>query len=180
MNIDAGLRNRSLRVECRDIDDEKVCSFRSEHELRDALRGSVAFPFAEDLWAGNGCQNKDSDTGNFSPINDGSLVNCVPPEHLSPLGPSKYLFEVLDVTSDTTCNTDVPTEKDSIGDIIPNRRGDIGSLEVSKANMEVPVPLLDMVNESLETLVTKSAGTVVTDLLRDTPSGKVLNHKHVF
>ncbi|KAF2272052.1 uncharacterized protein EI97DRAFT_237584 [Westerdykella ornata] len=87
----------------------------------------------------------------FSPINPGQLVDCIPPSYLSPFGPFMYLrlllsLKLISATSD-------PAVEVTLGEILQSRRGPLGTLQVSPANMEICVPLIDMANESLEALV---------------------------
>ncbi len=67
----------------------------SPAEFEYALTGTVAYPFAAAIQAaagGSAAGSPPVPPGPFTPINpDGSLVNCIPPWHLSPLGPVKYL-----------------------------------------------------------------------------------------
>jgi hypothetical protein len=94
--------------------------------------------------------------GGFQPINaDGSLVNCVPPPCLSPLGPISYLQEMLQVSQASTCGNPFATPgtgQITLGDAMAARRGPVGNLLASCANLETPLPLIDIVNESLEYL----------------------------
>jgi hypothetical protein len=89
----------------------------------------------------------------FSPINDGSLTNCIPPCFLSPISPIAYLHEMLQVSEGSTCEDPFAApqlERTTLEGAIDNRRGPLGSLEVTCANLETPLPLIDIVNECLE------------------------------
>ena len=94
--------------------------------------------------------------GSFQPINpDGSLVNCVPPPCLSPLGPIAYLQELLKLSPASTCDNPWATPATgqiTLGDAVTARRGPVGTLAASCANLETPLPLIDLVNECLEYL----------------------------
>ncbi|KAH8728864.1 hypothetical protein GQ44DRAFT_818552 [Phaeosphaeriaceae sp. PMI808] len=87
----------------------------------------------------------------FSPVNPGQLVNCIPPPHLSPFGPIMYLKLLLSLK--LIAATSNPAVEVTLGKILQDRRGPLGTLQVSRANMEMCVPLFDMANESLEALV---------------------------
>jgi hypothetical protein len=79
----------------------------------------------------------------FVPVNpDGSLTDCIPPPNLSPFGFVQYLHEMLEVSMGGM----------TLGDYIAKRRGPLGDLQASMANLETPLPLVDLVNESLEAL----------------------------
>src|SRR5690606_19782929 len=40
----------------------------------------------------------------------------------------------------------------ALNELLADRRGPIGAMEASRANLEIPLPLIDLVNESLEWL----------------------------
>jgi hypothetical protein len=130
----------------------------------------------------------------FKPINpDGSLVNCIPPYHLSPLGPSSYLNEMLKLWDGSTCESPFVPNIDrhpsiselpmaepysaggtslftTLDDIIAKRRGDLGALHVTRANLETPIPLIDIVNECLEFIAanpTANTSGIVYDTAKD-------------
>jgi hypothetical protein len=110
--------------------------------------------------------------GKFHPINpDGTLTNCVPPSCLSPLGPIEYLHEILNLRPDSTCeNLDggqPARESATITSAIASRRGSLGNLLASCANLETPLPLIDIVNECLENAAA-TAPTTVTGAVYDT------------
>ena len=90
----------------------------------------------------------------FEPVNpDGSLTNCIPPDCLSPLGPIAYLSEMLQVSPSSTCETPLtPSATNTLGTVIAQRRGPLANLSASCANLETPLPLIDIVNECLEYL----------------------------
>ncbi len=126
-------------------------------EFQQALIGGVAYPFAAALYvnAGGSGGNPPPPPGPFSPVNpDGSLTDCVPPLHLSPLGPVEYLRELLEVSAASTCHDPLqPDDSNRLELLLAARRGPLGDLHATRANLETPLPVLDLVNESLETLV---------------------------
>jgi Tc toxin complex TcA C-terminal TcB-binding domain len=125
----------------------------SPDDFQQALTGTVAYPYAPSIQSNAGTwQPGPSQQGGFQPINaDGCLVNCIPPFYLSPLGPSAYLREMLRVTETSTCEIPQPENvENTLGRIIAQRRGNLGSLPVTEANLETPLPLIDIVNECLE------------------------------
>ncbi len=71
----------------------------SAAEFEYALTGTVAYPLAAAIQAAAGGSTAGPTPvppGPFTPINpDGSLINCIPPWHLSPIGPVKYLQDLL-------------------------------------------------------------------------------------
>ena len=152
-------------------------------DFQQALTGTIAYDYAASLQAkaqaiapmpapggsGNG--------GAFQPINpSGTLMNCVPPPCLSPTGPIAYLQEMLELAQTSTCDNPfaAPTKGQStLGDAISARRGPLGNLLASCANLETPLPTIDIVNECLEYLGTapKTAGGTVYDTPKDELSG---------
>ncbi|PNP61028.1 hypothetical protein FNYG_14242 [Fusarium nygamai] len=125
---------------------ESVCEVTPD-QFQIALQGTVAWASASSIYGtatqlGHSFVDKVIPDPIFRPVNPGSLVNCVPPEHLSTFGPVEYLREAWDMTANGTV----------LGDVIKARRGDIASLIVSKDNFQVQVPRIDLVNESLEFL----------------------------
>lgn len=134
------------------------------NDFREALTGTVAYDHAAEIHenaGGEGLQGEPSEEG-FQPINpDGMLTNCIPPPHLSPLGPVGYLHEMLEVSEGSTCGEPFPPldtvivdgEVVSGGDIndhIHGRCKSPGELLVTRTNLETPLPLIDLVNECLE------------------------------
>jgi len=137
----------------------------SASDFTTALEGTVAYPYATQIQGAAGGPAgppPPSGTG-FKPVNpDGSLTNCVPPEYLSPFGPVAYLSELLHASAASTCeqpsDPDVSTQ---LGTLLAARRGPLGDLHATQANLETPVPAVDLVNESLEALAAGvAAGTV--------------------
>jgi receptor-binding and translocation channel-forming TcA subunit of Tc toxin/ABC toxin-like protein len=96
----------------------------------------------------------------FQPANPGDLVNCIPPDNLSPLGQIQYLHDMLNIEADSNDSV-LPT----IESAITTRRGDVGSLHATMANLQVETPAIDLVLESLEALGSsdKSISGVVYD-----------------
>ena len=154
-------------------------------EFEDALRGTVAFPEANPIyvkaWAPAAVPGPMSppSSGTFQPINPGSLVNCIPPCYLSPLGPVEYLHELLNLSEESTCtNPFAPALKgrQTLGDVIASRRGPLGNLAVTAANAETQIPLIDIVNENLENLAAILPATPV-GVIYDTATDNVSGHK---
>ncbi|HKN59914.1 MAG TPA: neuraminidase-like domain-containing protein [Candidatus Acidoferrales bacterium] len=142
-------------------------------DFQQTLTGTIAYDYATPLLAkaqvlapiptpgGSG------DGGTFRPINpDGSLMNCVPPPCLSPTGPIAYLQEMLNLSQASTCENPFASPGDgqtTLGSAVTSRRGPVGNLLASCANLETPLPTIDIVNECLEYLGTAPAtiaGTV--------------------
>jgi len=157
-------------------------------DFQQALTGTVAYDFAN---SGSTSLYQQAQTiapsspssgeagGSFKPINpDGSLVNCVPPPCLSPTGPIAYLQEMLTLSPASTCAApDAPPEdgQSTLGDAVKSRRGALGTLLASCANLETPLPSIDIVNECLEYLATApatSGGTVY-----DTSADQLAGHE---
>ncbi|MGH8655585.1 MAG: hypothetical protein ACREYE_26950 [Gammaproteobacteria bacterium] len=157
-----------------------IAQFTSRVDFKEGLVGTIAYDdvYVDIIW-GNAEVSEPNPTpnpGDFKPVNpDGSLVNCVPPAHLSPLGPVAYLHDLLRVAAESTCEDPIPSEvEESLGDVLSARRGPLGDLLTTKANLEVPLPLIDLVNESLEHMVASgdSFGAVF-----DTASDQVGGHE---
>ncbi|MDM0069626.1 neuraminidase-like domain-containing protein [Variovorax sp. J31P207] len=138
----------------------------SPTEFAYALTGTVAYPFAgaiQTAAGGSVAGVPPVPPGPFTPINpDGSLVNCIPPWHLSPLGPVNYLHDLLATGIGATCDHPAATD-DTLGNLIAPRRGPLGDLHATAANVCTTLPLIDIVNENLEALVDGSAAGVVYD-----------------
>nr|BFE74079.1 hypothetical protein GCM10020092_073800 [Actinoplanes digitatis] len=88
----------------------------------------------------------------FWPINPGDVVNCEPDCAMSPTGSTAYLRALLDVE----------VAGRPLGDALALRAGPFGDLAATAANAEIAVPVIDLVNESLEAMVANgtSAGVV--------------------
>jgi hypothetical protein len=138
----------------------------SLEDFKEALVGSVAYAHVEAIW--NNAKavqpHSESKPAGFKPVNpDSSIVNCVPPAHLSPLGPVAYLHELLRVAENSTCENPLPAEaRKALASLLASRRGPLGNLRATKSNLEVSIPLIDIGNESLEHMVANAAasGTV--------------------
>jgi Tc toxin complex TcA C-terminal TcB-binding domain len=135
--------------------------FTSVQQVRDltagqftqALAGTIAYDYAAQLYAAAKGSKQPPSPGNGSliPVNpDGCLTNCVPPPCRSPLGPIAYLKEMLDVSQASTCANPAAAGTPTLGTVIASRRGDVGTLAASCANLETPLPLIDLVDECLE------------------------------
>ena len=133
----------------------------SSENFQVALQGTVAWASATHIYdaaseIGPMRPTEEEPNIGFKPVNPGDLVNCIPPEHLSPFGPVAYLHEALKEESGGI----------TLQDAIQVRRGDISQLLVTKRNSEIELPQLDLVNESLEYLGS-NLGTV-HGVLQDT------------
>ncbi len=130
-------------------------------EFADALTGTVAYPYASEIYAkSGGGGGAPASGGPFKPVNpDGLLTDCIPPAHLSPLGPVQYLHEMLQVSAVSSCQTPLqPSDPERLELLVAGRRGAVGELLASEANLNDPLPVIDMVNESLEALTAGLAG----------------------
>lgn len=149
----------------------------SPTEFAYALTGTVAYPFASAIQAAAGgsvAGVPPVPPGPFTPINpDGLLVNCVPPWHLSPLGPVNYLHDLLTTGVGATCDHLAATGA-TLGALIAPRRGPLGDLHATAANVCTTLPLIDIVNENLEALVDGTASGVVFDSNGATLGGHTL------
>lgn len=163
INLTAGITPEEIQFSvmealwARGMTSRNIIANFSKSDFKDALVGSVAYDHADAIW--NNAEvpetNPEPNPANFKPINpDGSLVNCIPPAHRSPLGPVAYLHDLLRVAEESTCEHPIPSEPEvTLAELISTRRGLLGDLLGSKANLEVPLPLIDLVNESLEHMV---------------------------
>jgi hypothetical protein len=145
-------------------------------DFQQALTGTVAYDFAintKQTSLYQAAQNiaahslpTAGGTKGFQPINpDGQLTNCVPPPCLSPTGPAAYLQELLKLSEVSTCAQPfaAPVKGHlTLGDAVAARRGPLGTLLASCANVETPLPLIDIVNECLEFLGAASTNTTGT------------------
>jgi hypothetical protein len=143
-------------------------------DFKQALTGTIAYDYATLLQtkaqsvAPMSAPGGSADGTGFQAINpDGSLTNCVPPECLSPTGPIAYLHELLKLSQSSTCENPfaapTTTGQSTLGDAVSARRGPVGNLLATCANLETPLPAIDIVNECLEYLGTAPAtasGTV--------------------
>ncbi|WP_445282329.1 Tc toxin subunit A-related protein [Streptomyces sp. DSM 118148] len=130
--------------------------------LRDALLGTVAVDFADALGDKAGGPAPDPEPGGDGrtpvPVNpDGCLVDCRPPDHLSALGPVAYLKALLALPLDADCHHPDGTPHGdatppTLGDLVAARRGPVGQLRATAANVGTAIPVVDLVDESLEAL----------------------------
>lgn len=125
----------------------------SQSQFATALSGTVAFIRAQDIYNLAIALPSDLDGHSreppvgFQPINSGNLTNCEPPCHLSPFGPVQYLSDLLHFASGSN----------TLGQVLASRRGQFGSLLVTDANLNTQLPVLDLVNENLESLASNLA-----------------------
>lgn len=104
----------------------------------------------------------------FMPINpNDSLVNCIPPKELSPLGAIAYLHELVKLDVDSTCEIPFPIKgpaepasDSTILELLEPRIGNLGILEVSEPNLCTPIPAIDMAIERMEAMVTGDVSIV--------------------
>jgi len=162
----------------------------SQADFQEALTGTVAYPHAAAIYtkAGGTGVPPGPGKGQFKPINpDGLLTDCIPPIHLSPFGPVQYLHELLKVSQFSTCDDPMP-EKDTNGnpvqdlqDLLSKRRSPLGDLHATQANLQTPLPLIDLVNESLEALAaaiaTAGLPAATGGAVYDTASDEIAGHK---
>jgi hypothetical protein len=125
------------------------------NDFQQALTGTVAYDFAAVIYANAGPPNVFPPPGGppFGPINPGCLTDCIPPLELSPLGPVAYLNEMLRVSERSTCDRPFAppaTGHTTLQALIDQRRGPVETLAVTRANLETPLPLIDIVNECLQ------------------------------
>lgn len=152
----------------------------SQDDLRGVLRGGPAFDHAAAILANAQAAGAEPPlpAGPFTPVNpDGSLANCLAPGHLSPLGPVGYLQDLIRLTPDASCAAPFPdTETPAFAERLAGRRGDIAPLLASPANLSTPLPLIDLINESLEHMVAAAApGGIFRNTARDTLGGHPLD-----
>src|SRR5262249_50844692 len=87
--------------------------------------------------------------------------------------------DLLNVSPKSTCDNPIPLDETIISTAINTRRGGLGTLQVTKSNLETPIPMIDIVNENLEFLAANlgnnpaSAG-VVYDTAGDQVAGHLL------
>ncbi len=157
----------------------------SGEDFADALTGTPAHAHAAALYANaGGSLPPDGPRAlGFRAINpyepgsaEAALTSCVPSPQRSPLGPVAFLHEMLRVSEDSTCRAPLPdTGTDTLGAAIAGRRGDLGELAVTRANLETPLPAIDLVNESLEALA--AGGPGAAGAVYDTPVDALAGHQ---
>jgi hypothetical protein len=145
-------------------------------DFQQALTGTIAYDYAtgasglyqaaQAIAAATTSAGPTGDQG-FQPINpNGQLVNCIPPPCLSPSGPAAYLQELLRLSESSSCAQPFAAPASghqTLGAMVTARRGPIGTLLASCANVETRLPLIDIVNECLEFMgaaTTNTTGTV--------------------
>lgn len=153
----------------------------SSADFADALVGTVAHEHAAEILALAGTPFPGTGgTGGPRAVNpDGSLVNCIPPDHVSPLGPTAYLHELLQLSRGSTCDQPVESEAETLGELVGARRGPLGTLLVTRANLETPLPVIDLVNECLEALVADGPPPVIYDTAGFILAGHALRNPDV-
>jgi hypothetical protein len=135
----------------------------SEDDFTTALTGTPAYEngYAHLIYeqAGGTGGWTSPGSGSFQPVNPGGLVNCIPQPQLSPLGPVAYLHELLRTPTDATCADPGTDAGDStrLIDLVEPRRGPVSGLSVTPANADTPLPVVDLVNETLEAMVAGGA-----------------------
>jgi hypothetical protein len=140
-------------------------------DFADALIGTIAYVYAAAIQAkaGGSTASPPPPPGSFQPINPGTLTNCLPPPERSPFGPVAYLATLLRVTTGEKCDASLPgadpnSPDVTLGSLVAPRRGPLGDLDVTRANLETALPVVDLVNECLEAMVaTGTASGVVYD-----------------
>ena len=155
-------------------------------DFTQALIGTVAYDHHDSLYTqalnivGSAPVFPIEGNGTFQPINPGGrLTNCIPPLSISPLGPAAYLQELLKLSKASTCEKPFvapASGQTTLADAVAARRGPVGNLLASCANLETPLPLIDIVNECLEfmaaTVPAATSGTVY-----NTESDQLVDHK---
>jgi hypothetical protein len=138
----------------------------SQSQFQSALAGTVAYPsqvsgpiYIGAMARGDSTRFDFEPNFGFSPINSGDLVNCLPAPNLSPFGLIKYLQDLLNLSISIVDPSNEPIPM-ILGQIIQARRGDVGGLAPSITNLEANLPVIDMVNESLENLKVQRYGKV--------------------
>lgn len=130
---------------CRGFTSLESVSIMSGSQFKSALTGTVAYSVSDAIYSNanaNGTAPPALPGTGFHPCNPGSLVNCIPPPNLSPLGKIEYLHELLQLSVGSA----------NLGDSVSGRRGPLGNLHSSLANLTTEVNKVDLVNESLESL----------------------------
>jgi hypothetical protein len=160
----------------------------SAADFQMALSGTVAYDYAAPIYSAAGGTSGGSgdaggsclagnDNGQFSPVNPGDLVDCVPAPCLSPLSAVAYLHHLLKLNETASCaepGTAADSGHVSLGEAIGARCGPLGQLAASCANLEIPLPLIDIVNENLESLVLSAPDGFA---VHDTSDKKIGTHR---
>ena len=90
----------------------------------------------------------------FNPVEPGRQPGRLRPARAAlSTGPVEYLHELLEVSRHSTCDDPLqPGRPERLASLLTHRRGPLGELLATAANLETPLPVIDLVNESLETL----------------------------
>ncbi len=161
----------------RGFDSAEAITALTSDDFQDALVGTVAYPYAAAIQQNaGGAAAVDSALGvKFGPINDGTLANCVPPPWRSPLGPVKYLHDLWRLSETATCaSPGGGSQAPTLGDAVKDRRGPLGDLLATQANLETALPMVDLVNECLEQVVANGSVTTVNQTSGDKLAGHLL------
>jgi Tc toxin complex TcA C-terminal TcB-binding domain len=144
----------------------------SQADFQQALTGTIAYDYAAILYpaaqaiAASTPPSSPGGSQGFQPINpDGQLVNCIPPPCVAPDGPAAYLQELLKLSEASNCGQPFAAPASghlTLGAAVAARRGPIGTLLASCANVETRLPLIDIVNECLEYMASAAANTTGT------------------
>jgi hypothetical protein len=156
----------------------------TQTDFRDALRGTVGYDQAATIYAkaltlGSATAPPWEPGDTFHPVNPGSLTNCIPPCYLSPLGPVEYLHELLQLSERSTLGDPFAAPDPghgTLGDALTGRRGPLGSLHVTRANEGTSLPLIDIVNECLESM-SATTPPAAHGVVYDTAGEMVAGHK---
>ena len=150
-------------------------------DLQHTLTGTIAYDYATAISqaAHANPQSSAGPQGPFVPVNpDGSLTDCIPPARRSPLGPVAYLHEMLKLSEAATCESPAappPPDRADLGDTIADRRGPVTAMLASRANLETPIPLIDIVNECLENVASSLPATA--GAVYDTAPSNLAGHQ---
>lgn len=99
----------------------------------------------------------------FRPVNhDGLLTDCISADHVSPFGPAAYASALLSTQ---------PLPGATLGAAVKYRRGPLDELHVNQANTFTPVPVIDLVNEALESLVGQAESDIDSHPNGELPAG---------
>ena len=153
-----------------------------EADFVTAVAGSVAHQWAAAVWTNAGSTGSTSGggPGQFTPVNlDGTLTDCIAPEERSPLGPVAYLSELLSAGPDSTFGQLQSPSGNTFASLLLSRRGDLGNLHATAANLSTPIPVVDLVNECLENMAgtVAASGSPISGTVYDTPDDAVRDHQ---
>lgn len=146
----------------------------TDADFQDALFGTPAYPYASRIKSHAGTPAP-APPVTFGPINDGTLANCLPPSWLSPLGPVQYLHELWTLSEAATCeHPEGDGKAPTLGSAVTGRRGPLGDLLATQANLATALPRIDLLNECLELLVANGAVNAVYQTAGDMLAGHLL------